>query len=105
MKNRGILGKIKNSSSNLIINKVGWPTWYIKRKWENAYLEGRERLLGNIDIVHSTALTIPQLYNTGLVVTIHDLSFLIFPEYSTKENRDFVLKDWKAENTIHHWNF
>ncbi len=79
-------GKVNFSQINL-------PTSILYRKWSNASIEKREKLLGGVDIIHSTAYVIPELFNARLVVTIHDLSFLIFPEYHTKENYDLVLSN------------
>src|SRR4030066_60453 len=71
-------GKVNFSQINL-------PPSILKRKWNNASIEKKEKLLGGVDIIHSTAYVIPELFNARLVVTIHDLSFLIFPEYHTIE--------------------
>ena len=79
-------GKVNFSQINL-------PTSILKRKWNNASMEKKEKLLGSVDIIHSTAYMIPELFNARLVVTIHDLSFLIFPEYHTKENYELVLSN------------
>lgn len=79
-------GKVNFSQINL-------PTSILKRKWNNASIEKKEKLLGGVDIIHSTAYVIPELFNARLVVTIHDLSFLIFPEYHTKENYELVLSN------------
>src|SRR4030066_668066 len=79
-------GKVNFSQINL-------PPSILKRKWNNASIEKKEKLLGNVDIIHSTAYVIPELFNSRLVVTIHDLSFLIFPEYHTKENYELVLSN------------
>lgn len=79
-------GKVNFSQINL-------PTSILKRKWNNSSIEKKEKLLGGVDIIHSTAYVIPELFNARLVVTIHDLSFLIFPEYHTKENYELVLSN------------
>ncbi|MBE3092203.1 MAG: glycosyltransferase family 4 protein [Actinobacteria bacterium] len=79
-------GKVNFSQINL-------PTSILKRKWNNSSIEKKEKLLGGVDIIHSTAYMIPELFNARLVVTIHDLSFLIFPEYHTKENYELVLSN------------
>ena len=79
-------GKVNFSQINL-------PTSILKRKWNNSSIEKKEKLMGSVDIIHSTAYMIPELFNARLVVTIHDLSFLIFPEYHTKENYELVLSN------------
>lgn len=60
------------------------------KKWKAASMEKKEAMLGNPDIVHSTAYTLPQLFSSRLVVTVHDLSFLIFPQYHTSENYQWL---------------
>lgn len=79
-------GKVNFSQINL-------PTSILKGKWNNASIEKKEKLLASVDVIHSTAYMIPELFNARLVVTIHDLSFLIFPEYHTKENYELVLRN------------
>ncbi len=74
-------------------SQINLPTSILKRKWNNASIEKKEKLMGSVDIIHSTAYMIPELFNARLVVTIHDLSFLIFPEYHTKENYELVLRN------------
>ena len=47
-----------------------------------------ETHLGNPDIIHSNNFYCPTgLYNARLVYTLYDLSFLIYPEWTTEQNR------------------
>jgi glycosyltransferase involved in cell wall biosynthesis len=47
-----------------------------------------EWLLGRVDVVHSTSFSAPRFYNRRkrLVMTIYDLSFLVYPEFHLPEN-------------------
>jgi glycosyltransferase involved in cell wall biosynthesis len=58
----------------------------IIRAWRSAK---PDRVLGPIDVLHSPNLTAPRLKKAKLVVTIHDLSFLVYPEFHTRENLRF----------------
>jgi len=48
----------------------------------------REKLLGDVDLVHSTNLSVPRFRSAKkrLVVTIHDLSFVVCPEFHLAGN-------------------
>ena len=91
-KHKKIIDKFKKYGK-VNFSQINLPTSILKRKWNNASIEKKEKLLGGVDIIHSTAYVIPELFNARLVVTIHDLSFLIFPEYHTKENYELVLSN------------
>lgn len=46
-----------------------------------------ERFIGDVDILHSTNYTLIPSSRARRVITIHDLSFLIFPEFANKGAR------------------
>jgi glycosyltransferase involved in cell wall biosynthesis len=48
--------------------------------------------LGNVDILHSNTFCSPKKHPGKLVVTIHDLSFFVYPEFHTEANRTHCLK-------------
>jgi glycosyltransferase involved in cell wall biosynthesis len=75
------------------MNKISWSTSAVKRKWARASIEGKENILGNADVIHSTAYIVPELLKAKLVVTIHDLSFLLFPDLHTEENIKLLMKN------------
>lgn len=60
--------------------------------------------LGNIDVFHATALSIPRLWKSKLVVTIYDLWPLLYPEQVDfnfrKAFEGFVQKALRAERII-----
>ena len=52
----------------------------------------RHRLLGNVDVLHTTTYCCPARHAGKLVTTIYDLSFLHYPEHHTEANRIHCLK-------------
>ncbi|MCJ7691572.1 MAG: glycosyltransferase family 4 protein [Clostridiaceae bacterium] len=92
-KDKRMIGRFKRISKRIVFAQTNLPTTFLKKKWINSSIEYKEKMLGNVDIIHSTAYMIPELFNSKLIVTIHDLSFLIFPEYHTQENYQLVLKN------------
>ena len=55
----------------------------------------KEKMLGDVDIVHSTNFSAPRLKNKKLVVTIYDLTVFTHPECHQKGNIDFCAKGIK----------
>jgi glycosyltransferase involved in cell wall biosynthesis len=51
-----------------------------------------DHVLGTIDVLHSPNLTAPRLKKAKLVVSIHDLSYAVYPEFHTRENLRFSKK-------------
>jgi len=82
-----------NIYTNFRLNKIKHSTSEIKKKWAKSSIEGKEKLLGNVDIIHSTAYIVPELLKAKLVVTIHDLSFLLFPDLHTEENIKLLMQN------------
>lgn len=82
-----------NIYTNFKINNIGLNTSTLKRKWAKSSIEGKENMLGNVDVIHSTAYIVPELLRAKLVVTIHDLSFLLFPDLHTGENIRLLIKN------------
>jgi len=75
------------------MNNINLSTSALKKKWAKASMEGKENLLGGVDVIHSTAYVVPELFKAKLVVTIHDLSFLLFPDMHTEENIRLLIKN------------
>jgi glycosyltransferase involved in cell wall biosynthesis len=65
------------------------PLEEVHRRWAT---EESDRVIGNVDVMHSTAYTAPALKRTPLIVTVHDLTFLTHPEFHRSENRDFCVR-------------
>ena len=68
------------------------PLEEIHRRWMT---EEADRVVGEVEVVHSTAFTAPLLKESALVVTIHDTTFLTHPEFHTQANREFCLRNTK----------
>jgi len=56
------------------------PARPLSMLWSRSNLVSLERFLGPIDVVHGTNFTVPPTKRAGQVVTVHDLTFLRFPE-------------------------
>jgi glycosyltransferase involved in cell wall biosynthesis len=63
-----------------------------RQKWGDPEL-GRVSTLGNVDVLHCTAYTAPSVYEVGLVVTIHDMSFLTHPQFHEQGNIEFCTRE------------
>lgn len=78
-------------ASNFRLHQKRLPSWWVDRKWKN-FGKYKERLMGEIDVLHSTAFTMPLLSRPKIVVTVHDLGCFIFPQYHAAANYQFVTK-------------
>jgi glycosyltransferase involved in cell wall biosynthesis len=88
-----------NIYTNFSINALQWRTRKLKKLWQKSSIEKHEAILGNPDIIHSTAYVVPELLNAKLVVTIHDLSFLLFPDLHTEENKRLLMQNLMYVNS------
>jgi glycosyltransferase involved in cell wall biosynthesis len=61
------------------------PARVVTRAWERLGFPAGERLIGRPDIVHGTNFWIPPVKNVKGVVTIHDLTFHLHPEFCTPQ--------------------
>lgn len=78
-------------ASNFRLHQKKLPSWFVNRLWKKP--GNKEKLLGDIDILHSTAFTMPQVFNPRIVVTIHDLTCFTYPQYHTESNYQFVTRN------------
>ncbi len=60
------------------------------RIWPHVRVLPAERLMGAFDIFHATNYQAPALRKAALVITIHDLNFVRFPEMQSKGIRRFM---------------
>ncbi len=60
----------------------------VRLLWEQAYLPALAKRLG-IDLLHSLHYTMPFFYPGPTVVTLHDLTFFLFPQLHTLPKRLF----------------
>ena len=56
------------------------PARLLRAAWERAELPPVEWLTGRLDVFHGTNFVLPPLRRAGGVLTVHDLSYLRFPE-------------------------
>lgn len=61
------------------------PNKILGKFWDTFSFPPIETFLGDLDIFHATHFLAPPIKNSKLVVTIHDLAFVKFPECFTKE--------------------
>jgi glycosyltransferase involved in cell wall biosynthesis len=55
--------------------------------WEH-FPEHGERILGSPDIIHANNFSCPQgIQRARVVYTLYDISFLVYPEFTTEQNR------------------
>ena len=74
------------NQANFRLHRDARPVDQIIRTWRSSK---PDRVLGAIDVLHSPNLTTPRLKKAKLVVTIHDLSYVVYPEFHTRENLRF----------------
>jgi glycosyltransferase involved in cell wall biosynthesis len=79
-------------SPNFRLHQKNSLSWLVRKRWENAGRH-KEKLLGGIDLLHSTAYTMPLLSHLPVIVTIHDLSFFVYPQHHTEANYQFVTRN------------
>jgi glycosyltransferase involved in cell wall biosynthesis len=64
----------------------------VRERWRDPDLGGAS-ILGSVDVVHCTAYTAPPVLGVGLVVTIHDMSFLTHPQFHEESNIAFCTRE------------
>lgn len=68
-----------------------WTNSLTRKAWEAGRISRKKILGGDVDIVHSPFYAVPEEYLGKIIVTVHDLSFIRYPEFHTPENREFCL--------------
>lgn len=86
--NKNIFPQQKNFSIHC--QKI--PLSFIRNLWYSKIFP-KEFLLNikKIDLIHSPSYTVPEINNKKLIVTIHDLTFFLYPEWHTFLNRRFSI--------------
>lgn len=67
------------------------PKEWIDYLWNNPHID-RGKIIGNLDLLHSTTFCVPENFQGKLVVTIYDVSFFTHPQYHQQANIDHCLK-------------
>jgi glycosyltransferase involved in cell wall biosynthesis len=72
-------------------NPVRWvPGKYVQQAWKRLQWPPFDWFSGKADLYHFPNFTIPPLTQGKKIVTIHDMSFLRYPEFSEKKNLDYL---------------
>lgn len=71
------------------IRRLGIPARLVVVGWEVARRPSAERLVGTVDVVHGTNFWVPPLRRSNGAVTVHDLTFRLFPEFCTPQVRRY----------------
>ncbi len=70
---------------------VRWiPGKYAQQAWKRLQWPPFDWFSGKADLYHFPNFTIPPLTQGKKIVTIHDMSFLRYPEFSEKKNLDYL---------------
>jgi glycosyltransferase involved in cell wall biosynthesis/ubiquinone/menaquinone biosynthesis C-methylase UbiE len=72
--------------SNFALRMVRLEAEHWERLWSRADLPPKQ-VLDTVDVIHSPFFNAPKEHHGALVVTIHDLSFLLQPQFHTEANR------------------
>jgi glycosyltransferase involved in cell wall biosynthesis len=78
--------ELKSPAPNFSVRFDRLPERWIRYLWFRSAIP-KHLLIGKIDVLHSTTYCCPRRHSGKLVMTIHDVSFLHFPEYHTEANR------------------
>lgn len=73
----------------LPLRRLQVPARYAVLAWEALRRPGAEAWLGPCDVVHGTNFWVPPLRRPHGVVTVHDLTFLLYPEFCTPSVRRY----------------
>ena len=73
-------------AKNFSVRFKALPEAWIRHLWFASGIP-RHRLLGKVDVLHSTTFCCPPVHSGKLVVTIYDVSFVNYPECHTEANR------------------
>ncbi len=78
--------ELEAPAKNFSVRFKALPEAWIRHLWFESRIP-RHRLLGKVDVLHSTTFCCPPVHSGKLVVTIYDVSFLHYPECHTEANR------------------
>jgi glycosyltransferase involved in cell wall biosynthesis len=84
-KKRRALAAVELAHQRLELVSQSFPPPKIQRLlWSYSDLMPVETIIGDVDVFHSTSLIMPPLRKAKGVLTIYDLTFMLFPEYHGK---------------------
>jgi glycosyltransferase involved in cell wall biosynthesis len=84
-------GALRGASGNgrATLRRVPIPARLVVGAWELARHPRGEVLVGRAGAVHGTNFWVPPLRRHNGVVTVHDLTFLLYPEFCTRQVRRY----------------
>lgn len=85
-------GKAVNPRKRNFKIRKFWTPSLTRKAWEAGRIARKKILGGDVDIIHSPFYTVPEEYLGKIIVTVHDLSFIRYPEFHTPENREFCFR-------------
>ncbi len=82
-------------NANFSLRQLPFTRPFINSIWNRARFWPVEMFLGKLDLIHAPTLAIPTKGSAKLVVTVHDLAFLKFPEFYTARSLKFHQRNAK----------
>ena len=73
------------------VERLPLPRPLLYEAWHRLRLPKVQRATGTVDLIHATSLAVPPR-SAPLVVTIHDLAFLTYPEFFTPRGVSFFMR-------------
>lgn len=73
---------------------MGLPRAALYEAWHRLRRPSIQATTGRLDVVHATGGAVPPAGGAELVVTVHDLAFLAYPQYFSKRGAAFMSRAW-----------
>jgi glycosyltransferase involved in cell wall biosynthesis len=70
------------------VRRLPVPPHVLYETWHRLRRPRVERTTGPVDVIHATGVAVPPC-TAPLVVTVHDLSYLVYPEHFSRQGRRF----------------
>ncbi len=70
------------------VRRLPVPPHVLYETWHRLRRPHVERATGPVDVIHATGVAVPPR-TAPLVVTVHDLSYLVYPEHFSRQGRRF----------------
>ncbi len=78
-----------NLSSNFSTKDLPFPRPFLSALWNRSRFCSIEFFLGRLDLIHAPTFAIPAKGSAKLIVTVHDLAFMKFPQFYTRRSLKF----------------
>ena len=72
----------------IAVRRLPAPTHVLYETWHRLRRPHLERATGRVAVIHATGVAVPPR-TASLVVTVHDLSYLVYPEFFTRRGISF----------------